>query len=86
MRKIILIVIFILFLITLVNNEKEEEIRVRIIPNSNSEDDLVIKENVKDAVVYYLYCIYSDNYEVYKDNINDSLYDLKRIIDKEDNQ
>ena len=46
MRKLILFVVIILFILTIVNNEKDEEIRVRIIPNSNNEYDLKIKNKV----------------------------------------
>lgn len=83
MKKFILFVIIILFIITLVDNEKDEEIRVRIIPNSNSEYDIEIKNEVKDSVVYYLYNIYDESYEKYKNNINESVEELETIISRQ---
>jgi stage II sporulation protein R len=83
MRKLILFVVIILFILTIVNNEKDEEIRVRIIPNSNNEYDLKIKNKVKESVVYYLYNIYEEEYENYKKNIINSIDGLEKIISKE---
>jgi hypothetical protein len=86
MRKIILIVVIILFILTLVDNKNNDEIRVRIVPNSNSEKDLIIKEKVKESVIYYLSEIYDDNFDEYKDNISNSISDLEKIIDDEFSQ
>jgi hypothetical protein len=83
MRKFLLIVVIAIFLISLVKSEKNEEIRVRIIPNSNSEEDIKIKNEVKDAVCYYLYNIYDESFNEYKNNIANSVGDLKKIIEDE---
>jgi hypothetical protein len=83
MRKFLLIVVIIIFILSLVKTEKKEEIRVRIIPNSNSKEDITIKNEVKNAVSYYLYSIYDESFEVYKENISESVNGLKRVIEKE---
>ena len=80
MRKTLLIVIIIIFLISLANSKNSEEIKVRIVPNSNSYQDLKTKEMVKDAVVYYLSKIYDESFEIYEKNINDSVKELNEII------
>lgn len=83
MRKIIFIVVIIMFLLSLVDNKKNEEIRVRIVPNSNSDHDIKVKNDVKDAVIYYLSKIYDESYNIYKDNITNSINDLEKIIGNE---
>ena len=83
MRKILLIVVIIVFIVSLVENKKSEEIRVRIIPNSNEFIDLEIKESVKGSIIYYLHNIYDESYEIYKKNISNSIVYLEEIIEKQ---
>lgn len=75
MRKrfiFLLILILSLFLmIRLLDNE--QELRVRIIPNSNSEEDIQVKEEVKEEVILFLKENYSNYYNTYVENINDNL-------------
>lgn len=80
MKKLILFVIVIIFIFTLVDSKKNEEIRVRIIPNSNSESDLIAKDEVKKLVTYYLYNIYDEDYNNYINNINASVGELEEIL------
>lgn len=58
MQKMYVIIILLLFGlgIGLVNEKKENinEIRVRVIPNSNSKEDIKIKNEVKEIVVVFL--------------------------------
>lgn len=81
MKKILLIVIILIFIMSLVTQE-DKEIRVRVIPNSNTVSDLVVKEDVKNSVIYYLLEIYNEDYDVYKENIKKSIYELESIIDE----
>lgn len=75
MRKrfiILLILILSIFLIIrLLNNE--EELRVRVIPNSNNEEDAQIKEEVIEIVIMFLEENYSNSYNTYIENINNNL-------------
>lgn len=61
MKKGFFIVILILFIIMFPNLEKREEIRVRVIPKSNSIVDLQRKKEVKDKLKEIL-----QEYEIYK--------------------
>ena len=82
MRKLLFVIIIIIFIFCLFNNSDEDkEIRVRIIPNSDSKNDLLVKENVKNAVVCYLEMIYDKTYEKYFDNINNTYNDLENKLD-----
>lgn len=84
MRKIGLIVVAILFFVAIfVKTDKEEEIRVRIIPNSDESCDLREKEQVKEMVVCYLKEGYSTDYSEFKNNILASTKELERLIEKE---
>lgn len=81
MRKLLLIVIIILFFISLfLNFNKEEELRVRVIPNSNNLADLKVKEEVVNIVIYYLDNIYSDDYDIYFNNINKTYRELENVL------
>ncbi len=81
MRKalfIIIVVIFFLFILN--NNSQKEEIRVRIIPNSNSADDINIKNEVKEVVKAYLVSTYDDDYEKCCNNIKSSINRLEEVL------
>lgn len=79
MRKllfvIVLVVAFLSFIISV--NDKEKEIRVRIIPSSNNSYDLEVKEEVKELVLDYLSLIYDKDYEECKNNINQTYKELE---------
>ena len=82
MRKILFGVIVLFFVIALfLNLNKEKELRVRIIPNSNNIVDLKIKEEIKDIVVCYLGNIYDENYNKYYDNINRTYKELENTLE-----
>ena len=84
MRKILLMIVIIIFLVCIFYDE-QEEIRVRIVPNSDSKEDLEIKEIVKNITVCYLKEAYDNDFNKYKDNINKSINYLKEIIDNKIN-
>lgn len=67
----IILILSLLLIIRLLDNE--QELRVRIIPNSNSEEDIQIKEEVKEKVILFLEENYSNYYNTYVENINDNL-------------
>lgn len=75
MKKLIgLIIIVILFM--LIN--KNDEIRVRIIANSNSEEDLEIKSEIKNKVELFIN-LCDDDYETY---INENIDYLNGELNK----
>ena len=82
MRKFLVILLMIVCLIVLVNNIEnvEEEIRVRIVPNNNSEQSKLEKQKVKDIVVCFLKEAYDKSYEIYIKNIEKGLYCLEDVI------
>ena len=52
MRKLILVgIIFVFAIAVFLNFKEEKEIRVRIIPNSDTSLDLEVKETAKDITV-----------------------------------
>ena len=74
----------ILFIVAVfIDMDGESDIRVRIVPNSDSKRDVAIKEKVKDITICYLKQAYDSDYYVFIDNINLSLHYLKGIISKE---
>lgn len=82
MRKLLFGIIIIIFIFCLLNNsEEDKEIRVRIIPNSDSRNDLLAKEDIKNAVICYLEMIYDKSYDKYLENINDTYNDLEKKLD-----
>lgn len=82
MRKLLLIPIAVIFIFVILNQKENNDIRVRIIPNSNSINDLKVKEEVKGLVGEYLKAIYDKDYEVCKKNIESSIDELKIILNK----
>ena len=55
MRKFTLIFLVIISILIYINNKEEvKEIRVRVVPNSDSEVDLLVKEDVKNIIIEYL--------------------------------
>lgn len=81
MRKLALVVIFIVFIISVFfNMSKEKEIRVRIIPNSNNISDLEEKDEVKDIIICYLNNIYDEDYDIYFNNISATYKELENVL------
>lgn len=86
MRKFLLILLVFIFSVSVYFNFRTEEIRVRVIPNSDSSIDLKVKSNVKDMTICYLKRAYSDNYEEYKDNIYSTVDLFEESLRKEFNK
>lgn len=87
MRKLILIGIILIFGITLFLNLKEEkEIRVRVIPNSDTSLDLQVKETAKNITICYLKEAYHPEYDSFIKNINSTKKAFKEILEKELNR
>ena len=82
-KKIFFVITLIIFILFILINNKEKEIKVRIIPNSNDECDLMIKEKVKERVVKYLKTQMSNTYEATFNNINNTYITLKNDILKD---
>lgn len=84
MRKIILVIIVVLAIITFLAREDEEkEIRVRIIPNSQSQSDLEVKNQIKGIVLSYLDIVYDSNYNECYANIKNTYKDLEYTLNNE---
>ncbi len=84
MRKIGLLIVVVLFLVACSQFFKEsEEIRVRIIPNSNDSIDLAVKEEAKQYTICYLKEAYCDDYDVFKNRIRQSLKAFNQLLEKE---
>lgn len=80
MKKILILLVLLLITISLINNNNEyvvipnESIRFRIIPNSNSIEDILMKEKVKDRVSTIVSNIEkSSNIEETRNLIQDSI-------------
>ena len=86
MRKKIVLLFIILISIFCVAKafEKDDEIRVRVIPNSNSETDLVIKKEVQQLTVSYLEKCFCRNGERFKENIIESIDEFNVLLEKYD--
>lgn len=69
-----------MFLLIIKNNNSKDEIRVRVIPNSNSEYDLLVKEEVKIDVIDYINKVYNVNRSNMIDNINSSIDSFKKLL------
>lgn len=67
--------IFIFLILTSCNYVESKEIRIRILANSNSEEDIVEKYILRDAL---LEVFYEENVKVNQDNINL----IKELLDK----
>ncbi|MDE7105897.1 MAG: stage II sporulation protein R [Anaeroplasmataceae bacterium] len=84
MRKILIVGIIILFVVMLFTKSQEEkEIRVRIIPNSDEVADLKVKEKAKDITICYLKEAYDEDYEIYLNNIKNTMSSFENVIEKE---
>lgn len=84
MRKILIgLLVIVCIGIGIHSLNKEEEIRVRIIPNSDTKKDLDIKEKAKDITVCYLKEAYSKNYDEYLSNLKYSANAFEDILEKE---
>lgn len=87
MRKLILGGVIIIFAITVfLNLNKEKEIRVRIIPNSDTSLDLNEKETAKTITLCYLKNAYDEEYKVFIQNINFTKKEFEKILEKELNR
>lgn len=82
MRKklLIILVVFCLVVIFFRFNNKNEEIRVRIIPRDNSIEGIEEKNKVKKVVLCYLENIYCDDYSKMLKEINTSYIDLEEEL------
>lgn len=84
MKKIIIIIIVILigYLLSIVEyNKSEDIIRFRVIANSNSKEDIIMKEKVVKELSGVLF-IDSQNIDDVKNNIYSNLENIDHKIDK----
>lgn len=85
MRRILLIIVVFVFIVCIFYDKEQEEIRVRIVPNSDNKEDLFIKEKIKSITICYLKEAYDKDYNTYINNISVTIDDLKDVINKEIN-
>ena len=85
MRKTLFIILLIICIIVMINNisDDNKEIRVRIIPNSNSEKDLLNKQITKDITICFLSEAYDENYNSYINNIEKGVNYLEEVIEQQ---
>ena len=82
MRKALMIIIIVLGFIALIKAIKpSEEMRVRVIPNSNSKIDLEIKEEVKEITITYLEKQYDKSMTKFIQNINSSINEFNDMVE-----
>lgn len=77
MKKLMILIVFIIAVI--IFNNKDNEIRVRIIANSNNKEDIEIKEKIKLEVIEFLDSIDGDITDYINNNINDLETELNKI-------
>ncbi|MGM9969181.1 MAG: stage II sporulation protein R [Anaeroplasma sp.] len=83
MKKVIVVIIVFLLAIALLNlGNSKQEIRVRIVPNSNLKKDLEDKEEVKKIILVYLNTIYDNDYNKCKKNLENTIDDLNIVLNK----
>ena len=74
MRKILLVgLILVCAVMVFMKTQETKEIRVRVIPNSDSAKDLTTKEKAKDITVCYLKEAYDKEYTTYLSNIRNTM-------------
>lgn len=84
MKKIFILIIVVISLLLFSLNEciiTKDTIRFRIIPNSNSVNDILIKEKVVKRISDIVF-IDSDNSEIVRDNIISNIEKVSAEIDK----
>lgn len=85
MKKLLsILLILILFSLFFIRNSNFQELRVRVIPDSNSEEALKEKEEVKEIVILFLLDNYDKDLNTYKNNIKKNIDSLntERISSK----
>ena len=83
MRKILFLLLFFIIILSINNISKDNEIRVRVIPNSDEESDILLKEKVKNYVILYLKNAYSSDYKQFVLNVNETMNEFNKILNKE---
>ncbi len=85
MKKIIIICISIALIITIIKNDEynltEDTIRFRVIANSNSEKDIIMKEKVVEQVSNILFYDNNDNINNKRDNIIKNIGNIENKIE-----
>lgn len=82
MKKILIVIIFFIFCVIYGSNEyivNEDEIRFRVIANSNNVDDIIMKEKVVDELSNIIFK--DGNRESIKQNIINNLSTMENKID-----
>lgn len=80
MKKIIIVCL----LIVLFSFSKKEEIKIRVIPNSNSTEDLIVKDKVKKELENYIntYLLEIESYKEMKEKISNDVSNISSELNK----
>ncbi len=83
-KSILILILFFIFLMIIKNDEKKEEIRIRIISNSNLEEDLILKREIKNFTCVFLEEMINDekNIENIKIKIKNNINNLSNELIK----
>ncbi len=83
MKKIILLITIILLIISSNSNSEEQLLRIRIVANSNSEHDQLIKTKISNDVKKELYILLKDetNIENARKLIKEDISNIEKIVD-----
>lgn len=87
MRKFLIVgLILLCAIMVFMKTQEKKEIRVRVIPNSNTKEDLEIKETAKTITICYLKEAYNQEYSVYLSNLKSTISTFEAALKKELNQ
>lgn len=78
--KVIGLVVIAFLIVAFFLKSPGEELRVRVIPNSNSQEDLLIKEEIKLLAIEYLEENYDESLAKYINNINKNIEDFSNLL------
>ena len=83
MKKIILLITVILLIISSNSNSEEQLLRIRIVANSNSEHDQLIKTKISNDVKKELYTLLKNetNIENARNLIKEDISNIEKIVD-----
>lgn len=84
MRKFLIVGLILLCVIMMImKTQEKKEIRVRVVPNSNTKEDLEIKESAKTITICYLKEAYDPEYSVYLSNLKSTISTFESVLEKE---
>lgn len=87
MRKFLIVgLVLLCAVMVFMRTQEKKEIRVRVIPNGDTVEDLKIKEKAKNITICYLKKAYDPEYSIYLSNLKSTTSSFQAILKKELNQ